>query len=72
MLLPKSPQIMPPDPRRTLLSIALAVVLAATALAQTAEVTHNVNLRQDPSTDKPPIRLLKTRDESLRIVPCDV
>ncbi len=31
---------------------------AATCLGQTAEVTHNVNLRSDPSTDNPPIRLL--------------
>jgi len=30
----------------------------ATCLGQSAEVTHNANLRSDPSTDNPPIRLL--------------
>ena len=36
----------------------LLLVIAFPLHAQQAEVTHNVNLRADPSTDNPPIRLL--------------
>jgi uncharacterized protein YraI len=34
------------------------LLYAAASLGQTAEVTRNVNLRADPSTNNPPIRLL--------------
>jgi hypothetical protein len=46
--------------RVTRRSLLWFVLLACTrlVLAQTAEVTRNVNLRADPSTDNPPIRLL--------------
>jgi hypothetical protein len=36
----------------------LLLLYAGATLGQTAEVTHNVNLRSDPSTTNPPIRLL--------------
>src|ERR1039458_10604406 len=36
----------------------LVLVVAFPLHAQQAEVTHNVNLRADPSTDNPPIKLL--------------
>src|SRR5215470_13137860 len=39
-------------------TILAALAIAAAAGGQTLEVTHNVNLRQDPSTDNPPIRLV--------------
>jgi hypothetical protein len=40
-------------------SVGFLLLLVAFPLhAQQAEVTHNVNLRADPSTDNPPIRLL--------------
>jgi uncharacterized protein YraI len=38
--------------------LSLLILCAGAALGQTAEVTHNVNLRSDPSTANPPIRLL--------------
>jgi hypothetical protein len=38
--------------------LSLLILCAGAALGQTAEVTHNVNLRGDPSTNNPPIRLL--------------
>ena len=50
-----------PVSRRTLRSVlgAVAVLLWTTvAFAQTATVTHNVNLRSDASTSQAPIRLL--------------
>ena len=34
------------------------LLFAGISLSQTAEVTHNVNLRADSSTSHPPIRLL--------------
>src|ERR1700693_2478959 len=44
--------------RRVLAFVSLLILCAGVASAQTAEVTHNVNLRSDPSTANPPIRLL--------------
>jgi uncharacterized protein YraI len=38
--------------------LILMVALAAVALAQTANVQRNVNLRADPSTSNPPLTLL--------------
>jgi uncharacterized protein YraI len=38
--------------------LSLLILWTGVALGQTAEVTHNVNLRADPSTANPPIRLL--------------
>jgi uncharacterized protein YraI len=43
--------------RRSVLWLAV-LLCAAVSLAQTAEVTHNVNLRSEPSTNNPSIRLL--------------
>lgn len=45
-------------PRRISTFLCLLILCAAAGLAQTAEVSHNVNLRPDPSTANPPIRLL--------------
>lgn len=50
----------------------LAVVLAlawmnAPARAQTVTVVHNVNLRSDPSSEYPPIRLLTTSEPPLTL-----
>jgi uncharacterized protein YraI len=56
--------------RRSILWLAI-LFCAAVSLAQTAEVTHNVNLRSDPSTDNPPIRLLK-RPENVELLEFDV
>ncbi len=38
--------------------LLLLILCSGVAFGQTAEVTHNVNLRSDPSTSNPPIRLL--------------
>lgn len=38
--------------------VIVGLLFSAFGFAQTAEVTRNVNLRPDPSTDNPPIRLL--------------
>jgi hypothetical protein len=54
--------------RRTLLAV-LAFWLACSLLGQTAEVTHNVNLRRDPSTSQPPIRLLTPREQVILLSP---
>src|ERR1019366_10159315 len=48
---------------------AIAVLLWTTvAFAQTATVTHNVNLRSDASTSQPPIRLLTPSEPSLTVL----
>lgn len=52
--------------RRSILGIAL-LLAAATALAQTAAVTRNVNLRAEPTTDSAVVRLLHP-DETLTLV----
>jgi hypothetical protein len=44
--------------RRIFSFLYLLLLCVGLALGQTAEVTHNVNLRADPSTNNPPIRLL--------------
>src|SRR6266851_3941890 len=44
------------------LLLVLIAVSAGLALAQEAVVTRNVNLRRDPSTSRPPIRLLVPPD----------
>jgi hypothetical protein len=44
--------------RRVSLFLWLLILCVGVTFAQTAEVTHNVNLRSDPSTAHPPIRLL--------------
>lgn len=38
------------------------------ALAQSAKVIHNVNLRPEPSTEYPPIRLLMTSEPPLTLL----
>jgi hypothetical protein len=46
-----------------LVSILVLILLTGTlALAQEAVVTRNVNLRRDPSTSQPPIRMLVPPD----------
>ena len=60
-----------PVSRRTLRSVlgAIAVLLWTTvAFAQTATVTHNVNLRSDASTSQPPIRLLAPSEPLLTVL----
>ena len=48
------------------ISILMAIVFcAATLFAQTATVTRNVNLRSDPSSEYPPIRLLTPSEPPL-------
>lgn len=47
---------------RTVLAALLFVAFAQIAAAQEAVVTHNVNLRKDPSTNQPAIRLLLPPD----------
>lgn len=51
--------------------LSLLILCAGAALGQTAEVTHNVNLRSDPSTGSQPIRLLTapTRERSGPTIP---
>jgi uncharacterized protein YgiM (DUF1202 family) len=44
--------------RRILFTLAFVLSASASAWAQTATVTHNVNLRLDASTEQEPIRLL--------------
>ena len=44
--------------KRFALALAFFLCLCATAKAQTAVVTRNVNLRPEPSAEEPPIRLL--------------
>ena len=44
--------------RRVSAFVWILILYAGAALGQTAEVTHNINLRSDPSTANPPIRLL--------------
>src|SRR5216684_901364 len=55
-----------PGTRSRFAAFALLLVLisfpASLALAQEAVVTRNVNLRRDPSTNHPPIRLLVPPD----------
>ena len=46
------------------------ILSAGAAFGQTAEVTHNVNLRSDPSTSNPPIRLL-TPPEQVQLLESD-
>jgi hypothetical protein len=43
---------------RALAAIWVFLLGATAAIGQTAQVTHNVNLRPDPSTNNPPIRLV--------------
>lgn len=51
-------------PKLSWFSSVLLILLSCSALwAQDAVVTRNVNLRHDPSTAQPPIRLLKPPDE---------
>jgi hypothetical protein len=63
--------IMPFAAHRTLrlVLVAVAVLLWTTvASAQTAAVTHNVNLRADASTGQPPIRLLTPSEPPLTVL----
>src|SRR5947208_427975 len=57
---------------RTVLVTAVALVLPSfgsiRAQAPTATVTHNVNLRADPSTSTPPIRLLTPAESPLTLI----
>src|SRR5262249_52284525 len=50
-------------------TILAALAITAPAHGQTLEVTHNVNLRQDPSTDNPPIRLVLLGEEVTLLEP---
>ena len=50
------------------LVVALLILWSSPAFAQTATVTHNVNLRNAPSTDHPPIRLLKLTEPPLTLI----
>jgi uncharacterized protein YgiM (DUF1202 family) len=55
---------------KCLVLAALALVLSsAAALAQTAAVARNVNLRPDPSTARAPIRLLTPEDQLTLLEP---
>jgi hypothetical protein len=46
----------------------LLLCFATIASAQTARVTHNVNLRPDPSSEYAPIRLLTTFEPPLTLL----
>ena len=52
---------------RVLAAVTL-VFLAQTGAAQTVTVTHRVNLRPDPSSEYPPIRLLTTSEPPLTLL----
>jgi len=54
-------------PAAAVLFLAFASV-PGIVLAQTAKVTHNVNLRPDPSSEYPPIRLLTTSEPPLTLL----
>jgi len=56
--------------RFPLVSLFALVLLTTVCFAQQVTVTHNVNLRSDPSTDNPPIRLLHP-GEVLQLVVTD-
>ena len=58
-------------PRRISVFFYVLILCAGAALGQTAEVTHNVNLRPDASTGSQPIRLLTapTRERSGPTIP---
>jgi hypothetical protein len=47
-----------PNLRKTLVWAWLLLAASSWSLAQEGQVVHNVNLRRDPSTNNPPIRLL--------------
>src|SRR5450830_1905229 len=49
--------------RRLLTLISLLILCAGAAFGQMAEATHNVNLRPDPSTNHPAVRLLTPREQ---------
>lgn len=49
--------------RRRVRFLLLLLIVAVPLRAQQAEVTHNVNLRSDPSTNNPPIGLLKPPEQ---------
>jgi Bacterial SH3 domain. len=51
-------RITSPNLRKTLVVWAWLLLAASWSLGQQAQIIHNVNLRGDPSTDNPPIRLL--------------
>jgi hypothetical protein len=57
-------------PLKGLSSLLVVVLLATVALAQgpTVTVTRNVNLRPDPSSEYPPIRLLKPSEPPLTLL----
>lgn len=55
---------------QTAVSLALLLLAAVNPLrAQQAEVTHDVDRRPDPSTDNPPIRLLKPPETAQLLEP---
>ena len=51
------------------IAAVLVILLPLTAVGQDAVVKRNVNLRADPSSANPPIRLLRPRDEISLIEP---
>ena len=53
----------------TLLALIIAALTATSALAQIAVVTQPVNLRSDPSTNHPPLRLLYPPERLQLIAP---
>ncbi len=55
-------------PAIVLVNVLVSVFCAAMLSAQTASVTRNVNLRPDPSSEYPPIRLLTPSEPPLVLI----